>query len=83
MKEKEFNNQIIGLESFIIDTTARYRQYHNIEDFYIYFQRYYFFVMAHSHELTPLQRKNFDNKHIAGLIIMINEFIERYGVKEK
>ena len=78
MKKSEFETQYLGLESFISDMRATYAQYHYIEDFYVYFQRYYFFVIAHSHELTPAQRKEFDSLHKAGLIALLNEYKERY-----
>ena len=78
MKRYEFDKQYDGLKSFISDMRATYAQYHYIEDFYVYFQRYYFFVIAHSHELTPAQRKEFDTLHKAGLIALLNEYKERY-----
>lgn len=78
MKKSEFDIQYAGLKSFISDMNATYSQYHCIEDFYIYFQRYYFFVIAHSHELTQAQRKDFDTLHKAGLIELLNEYKEKY-----
>ena len=81
MKRREFDIQYAGLESFISDMRATYQQYHCIEDFYMYFQRYHFFVIAHSHELTPAQRKQIDNMHKAGLIALLNEYKDRYNRK--
>lgn len=78
MKRYEFDKQYDGLKSFISDMRATYEQYHYIEDFYVYFQRYYFFIIAHSHELTPAQRKQFDDLHKAGLIALLNEYKEKY-----
>lgn len=78
MKRYEFDKQYDGLKSFISDMRATYEQYHYIEDFYVYFQRYHFFIIAHSHELTPAQRKQFDDLHKAGLIALLNEYKEKY-----